>query len=471
MSAEGPTSGAQNLNGDQGGAAPNEGVRPLRVLGIYPWNRFWSMGEFRGAPSFFLAPQALKHAGHDVHISMPAGGDVAIFSPGPAPGGTPASGGSRATAEVPGLSERGAAGEDYHGMRLHRYRFGIDFMPMAGHSLYIHLTRPFRYIYYLMLATVAGLRAARAARPDVVVGYGAWGAPVALLVGQSMGVPNVARLFGQSLPLGGGGGFRNALRTLLNYPEIIAFLTRCDCLIVCDDGSGGDRVAASLGVPAERLRFWRNGVDKGLFSPPASRGDAKAGLRLDPGAPMLLSVSRLDGEKHHERFVRALPEVLRSFPNARAYIIGEGPERAHLEAEIDRLDLGPSIELPGAVPQETLAEYYKACDVFLSLSDRTNIANPTLEAICCGACVVALDAGNTSGALARGATALLVKRENLDTLGGILVDLIGDDAKRLDLGRRAVGYAGENLFSIEERGRMEAQAVAAVVRKHLRRRR
>jgi UDP-N-acetylglucosamine:LPS N-acetylglucosamine transferase len=154
-------------------------VSSLRVLGVYPWNRFWSMGEFRGAASFFLAPQSLVRAGHEVHISMPAGGDV--------PTAVPA---------------QGARAVEYHGMKLHRYRFAIDFMPKSSNPFYIHLTRPFRYLYFIALALVSALRTARRVRPDVVVGYGAWGAPVAALVARSLGVPNVTRLFGQSLPPG-----------------------------------------------------------------------------------------------------------------------------------------------------------------------------------------------------------------------------------------------------------------------------
>jgi glycosyltransferase involved in cell wall biosynthesis len=411
---------------------PESGARPLTVLGIYPWDRFWSMGELKGAPSFFLAPQALIEAGHSVHISMPK--DAA-----------------------------GARTETYHGMKLRRYGFVLDFMPMKGHPLFIHLTRPFRYLFYLALATLAGLRAARACKPDVVVGYGAWAAPVAFFVARSLGLPNVTRLFGQSLSFGGGAGLRGAVRTFLNYPEIVAFLTSCSTLIVCDDGSGGDAVARRMGVPADKIRFWRNGVDKDLFCPPEDRRKAKSGLGLDPDAPMLLSVSRLDAEKHHERLIHALPEVLTTLPGAIVYILGEGPEREYLKSEASRLGLTQSVKMPGAVPQETLARHYKACDVFLSLSDRTNVANPTLEAMCCGAPVVALDAGGAPSAVAAGDHVVAVKKEELPGLGEIIAGLIEDSDRRSVLGKSASRFAETHVPSIKERSQMEAGAVSAAV--------
>jgi glycosyltransferase involved in cell wall biosynthesis len=405
--------------------------RRLSVLGIYPWGRFWSMGEFRGAPSFFLAPQALVKAGHDVHISMPG--------------------------------HKGAAAEDYHGMKLHRYRFGIDFMPMVEGALARHLTRPFRFAYYVLLATLNGLLTARRVRPDVVVGYGAFGTPVAFLVARSMALPNVTRLFGQSLSLGFEKGWRAKVKLVLNYVEIVAFLTPCSRLIVCNDGSSGRAVAARLGVPAERLRYWRNGVDKGLFRPPPARGGVKSELGFDPDEPVLLAAGRLDKEKHHERLLHGLPGVLREFPRAVAVIVGDGDQRGFLKAEAQRLGVEGSVRFTGAIEREALALYYKACDVFVTLSDRTNVANPTEEAMMCGCCVVALDAGETSEVIGDGGAGVVVSRGDLGRLAEIVVDLLRNHERRIELGRRAAALAGELLPSVEERQDMEAGAVGEVV--------
>jgi glycogen(starch) synthase len=395
------------------------------------------MGEFRGAASFFLAPQALIRAGHEVHMSMPAGGDVPVSPP-----------------------EAGGGPVVYHGLKLHRYRFAIEFMPKSSNPLYIHLTRPFRYVYYIALALLSALRAARRIRPDVVVGYGAWGAPVAALVAKSLGLPNVTRLFGQSLPPGPRMTARERVRCLLNYPEIVAFLTPCSSLIVCDDGSAGDKVARRLGVPEDRLNFWRNGVDKELFRPPANKDDAKRKLGVDPGAPMILSVSRLDREKHSERLLRALPEVLRSFPRARVFFVGDGPERGFLEMEAARLGVASAVQLTGALEKEELPAYYRACDIFVSLSDRTNIANPTLEAMCCGACAVVLDTGNTGGVIVDGETGRVIANEALSVLGRVLTELLEDEPMRRRLSEGAARSSGSIVPTVEERAGMEAEAVA-----------
>jgi len=412
------------------------------------------MGEFKGAASFFLAPRALVQAGHEMHVSMPRGGDVAVS--GERSGGTAARR-WKANAAAP-------AGEDYHGILLHRYGLAVDFMPLGGNRLWLHLTLPFRYAYYFLRATAAAFAAARACEPDVVVGYGAWAAPVAYLVARSMGLPNVTRLFGQSLPARGPRGFREVAKTVLNFPEVIAFTTRCAALILHNDGSGGDKVARRLGVPSGRLHFLLNGVDKELFSPPASRAQAKESLGLSPDAPLLLSVSRLDAEKHHGRLIRALPEVLERFPQAQAFIVGEGPERGRLQEQASRLGVSSSVKMPGALSREEVARYYKACDLFLSLSDRTNATNTTLEAMCCGACVLAIDAAETSETLGGGGNAVLLPRERLPELGRVILELLEDEAKRTAIGKAGAAFAAGRVPSVEQRSRMEAEVVEAAAR-------
>ena len=64
---------------------------------------FWSMGEGRGAPSFFLSITSFPKRGHEMHVLMPG-----------SPGNLPV--------------------EDYHGVTLHRYLSAINFMPEAGAS-------------------------------------------------------------------------------------------------------------------------------------------------------------------------------------------------------------------------------------------------------------------------------------------------------------------------------------------------
>lgn len=261
----------------------------LRVLAVYPWTEFWSMGEGRGAPSFFLSVTAFGARGHDMHVLMP---------------GRP----------------RSPLEEDYHGVTLHRFHTSVDFMPDVGRSKAAqHARLATSYLMWRRRAAREVRALAARVMPDVLFGMGALGAPVASSVARELALPNVTRLFGTSL----GEVLDNPLKSLLRYREKIAFRCDADYIVLCDDGSGGDEIARGLGVDASRLLFWPNGIDKAALR----SGDAAAARRgLSLGdARMILSVSRLHSEKRVDRLVHAVPAVLAE--RGDVSFAGDGPDK------------------------------------------------------------------------------------------------------------------------------------------------
>ncbi|MBK8781521.1 MAG: glycosyltransferase [Anaerolineales bacterium] len=71
---------------------------------------------------------------------------------------------------------------------------------------------------------------------------------------------------------------------------------------------------------------------------------------------VLVSVGRLVYQKAHEVLVACMPDVLKEFPNAKAWIFGEGPLRADLQSQIERLGVSNSVKLPGrqSISRDTL---------------------------------------------------------------------------------------------------------------------
>ncbi len=138
----------------------------------------------------------------------------------------------------------------------------------------------------------------------------------------------------------------------------------------------------ALGAPAAKVTVLRNGVDLAIFRPLA-REDARAALGLD--GPTLISVGHLIPRKRHDMVIEALAR-LEGFS---LMILGEGPERARLEALIAARGLGARARLLGAVPHAALARYYSAADALLLASSREGWANVLLEAMACGTPVIA----------------------------------------------------------------------------------
>ncbi len=401
----------------------------MKVLAAYPWPSFWSMGEGRGAPSFFLSITSFPNHGHEMHVVMP---------------GTPGC----------------ASEEDYHGVSLHRFPTTTDFMPDPSTDKIVQHWR-MRTTYRDWMATaVPALRAvASRVEPDVLFGMGALGAPAAHAVARELGLPNVTRLFGTSI----GEVLGSPVRYRLRYREINAFRTPADAIILCDDGSGGDEIARMLGVDMDRLRFWPNGVDRELLRAPTDVDGLRARLEIPRDTPVVLSVSRLDGEKRVDRLVRAMPELLGRIPGAIIVIAGDGPTHRELEELSVKLGVFESVRFSGILEREQLAAAYQLAAVFVTLSERTNVLNPLHEAMTAGLPVVALDTGRTGMVVRNNETGVLLTKSALPVLGSTLADLIEDAERRRRLGRAAAEDSERRLPTIEERQRMEAEAVEEVV--------
>ena len=111
-----------------------------------------------------------------------------------------------------------------------------------------------------------------------------------------------------------------------------------------------------------------------------------------------------------------------------------------------------------------------ASDVFLAIADLSNVGNPLLEAMACGMCIVAVDAGDTKDLIADGRTGRLVDSSNRsgiarpleERLADLLVSLAGDAPERARLAEGAAAYAREHFWTWEQRMAAEVEAVEAM---------
>jgi glycosyltransferase involved in cell wall biosynthesis len=109
---------------------------------------------------------------------------------------------------------------------------------------------------------------------------------------------------------------------------------------------------------------------------------------FDDGVPVFVAAGRLQPQKDFPTLLRAFAEV-RSGRPARLVILGEGPDRAGLEALVEELELTTDVALPGAL---TNPYAYMARSVAFVLSSRwEGLPTVLIEAMSCGAPVIATD--------------------------------------------------------------------------------
>ena len=81
--------------------------------------------------------------------------------------------------------------------------------------------------------------------------------------------------------------------------------------------------------------------------------------------------------------------AMADLPGVDLLLVGEGPEHAALQAQIDRLGLADRVRLLGPQPHSGLRDFYGAADLMVLASSREGWANVLLEAMACGTPVVA----------------------------------------------------------------------------------
>jgi glycosyltransferase involved in cell wall biosynthesis len=129
------------------------------------------------------------------------------------------------------------------------------------------------------------------------------------------------------------------------------------------------------------------------------------------GAPSIVAVGRLSPQKGFDVLIDAFARLQRTRPEAGLTILGEGPEREALEAQVRGLGLAAIVRLPGAV--ENPWRFMRAADLVVSSSRYEGFPNVVLEALALGCVVVAADCpGGTKDMMQDGENGWLVRSED-----------------------------------------------------------
>ena len=237
--------------------------------------------------------------------------------------------------------------------------------------------------------------------------------------------------------------------------QLLRRVLRGASLVICAGRYSAAEAERAAGHPLPTV-IVSPGVDIDRFRPldASERSSVRRELGLPVDAPLVVSVSRLVPRKGMDTLVRAASRLSKRIPDAVVAIAGSGRDRARLAGLV--ATTGAPVRLLGRVPDELLPGLYGAGDVF-SMSCRSRWAGLEqegfgivfVEAAAAGVPAVAGDSGGSAEAVADGETGLVVRRSG-DSLrvAEALGDLIDDESRRLEMGRRARARA-EAEFSYD----------------------
>jgi L-malate glycosyltransferase len=204
------------------------------------------------------------------------------------------------------------------------------------------------------------------------------------------------------------------------------------------------RVLERSGMSAERIRVVPDGVDTHRVVEPASPGTLRA-LGVAPGSPLVVQVAQLVGHKDPLTFVRAMRRVRDRVPAAVALLVGDGPLRPAVDAEVRALGLSGVVHATG---YRTDADaLLAAADVACLSSREEGMGSVLLDALALGVAVAATSAGGIPEVIAHGETGLLATPETPTELGDAIATLLEDTALRARLAHNARERSSD--FSVE----------------------
>jgi N-acetyl-alpha-D-glucosaminyl L-malate synthase BshA len=205
-----------------------------------------------------------------------------------------------------------------------------------------------------------------------------------------------------------------------------------------------------FGLAAERIEVIANFVDLARFAPPArhDRGQlaalfAPAGGVAPEAGPILFHVSNFRPIKRPLDLIETLARIRRTVP-ARLVLIGDGPERAAVEAHTRALGLGDAVRSLGR--RRDFAALLAQADGFLLTSESESFGVAALEALASGVPVFGYRVGGVPEVVADGSGAL-VACGDVDALAQAVIAGVADRKSHAAMAEAARARA-EALFSM-----------------------
>ena len=179
------------------------------------------------------------------------------------------------------------------------------------------------------------------------------------------------------------------------------------------------------------------------------------------GAPALVTVAHLVARKRHADVLRALAVLTPRHPTLRYEIVGDGPERAALEALAERLGVRERVDFRGQLAPEQAVAQARQCTLFVMPSTEEAFGVAYVEAMAGG--VPAIGCRGEPGPeeiAAAGDGLVLVPPGDIERLTQRIDELLSDSHRLHEARQRARTTVASN-FTWERCG---AQTVAAYER-------
>ncbi len=204
------------------------------------------------------------------------------------------------------------------------------------------------------------------------------------------------------------------------------------------------QVMREAGLPAEHVSSVPTGIDLETFQPGDS-AQARARLELPQDRFIIGIVATLRSWKGHSFLVDAMAALKDA--KALLVIVGDGPGRDNLKAQVRKLGLQDQVRMTGN--RKDVADWMQAFDVFVLPSyANEGVPQALMQAMACALPVISTPVGAIGEIVEDGKTGLMVTPRDAQALATALARLRDDPDLRRNLGQAALLQARER-FSMD----------------------
>jgi glycosyltransferase involved in cell wall biosynthesis len=240
-----------------------------------------------------------------------------------------------------------------------------------------------------------------------------------------------------------------------HFPDVVSPLRRAANRLVFDQLADAVNACCAFsaralcrvdGFSGGRIEVIENGIDFERYGPAVDRAASRRRLGLDPARLYAAVVARFHPVKDHATLLNAFARVAAARSDADLLLIGDGPLRPELEAQVRTLGIEGRVHFLGV--RSDVADLLRAADVFTLTSVSEAASLTLLEAMATGLPVVVTAVGGNPEIVRDGREGLLAPRGDASAIAAALLRLLGDPEAR-----RRLGAAGRER--VRQRYRLE----------------
>jgi len=228
----------------------------------------------------------------------------------------------------------------------------------------------------------------------------------------------------------------------------LVYLFDIERVIVNSEATKRTMVSDAPWFPPEKAVVIYNGIDDTPYDRLAPQRDSlrakvRGAIGAPPDAPVMTLVGELNERKQQRVVIEAMPNVLERFPNARVLFVGDGSDRATLEATVRERGLHASILFTGF--RADVPEILMGSDALLLPSRVEGFGYVLVEAMAAGIPCIASNVSSIPEIVEDGVTGILHAVGDSGAIADAITTILSDRVRARAMGETGARIAREKF--------------------------